>query len=173
LWETVEIRKEHQGTVEWYVKRIKRYKPRYERVERRTGVPWFVVACIHGLECGFDWGAALHNGDKIIGTGEKTTRVPAGRGPFATWEEAAEDALKYDKATEVPVWDVVNTLYFLELFNGTGYRKYHPEVKSPYLWGMTNHHSKGKYVSDGKFDSEAITKQAGAAAILKLLNAFA
>jgi lysozyme family protein len=45
----------------------------------------------------------------------------------------------------------------------------HPEVLTPYLWSFTNHYTKGKFVADGKFDANAVSKQCGAAAILKLM----
>jgi lysozyme family protein len=156
------------SSLAWYTTKCKRYRAKYEEVTKKTGVPWEVVGVIHGLEGGFNFSTCLHNGEAIIGTGKKTTLVPKGRGPFATWEEAAIDAFAIKKL--MPVWDIEHTLYFLEGFNGWGYRKYHPEVKSPYLWGLTNHHTKGKYVADGKFDPSARTKQTGAAIILKELG---
>jgi len=58
----------------------------------------------------------------------------------------------------------------LEGFNGFGYRTRHPEVLIPYLWSFTNHYQKGKFVADGKFDPNAVSKQCGAAAILKPLS---
>lgn len=58
---------------------IKKNQARYERVSQATGVPWELIGAIHYRESDFDFGAALHNGDKIIGTGRKTYRVPAGR----------------------------------------------------------------------------------------------
>ena len=48
-----------------------------------------------------------------------------------------------------------------------GYRK--RSVATPYLWSFTNHYDKGKFVADGKYDAEAISKQVGAAILLKEL----
>ena len=75
--------------------RILKDEDRYREVEEDTGVPWFWTAAIHSRESSNDFAGCLHNGEEIIGTGETTTLVPAGRGPFETWEESAVDALEY------------------------------------------------------------------------------
>lgn len=67
---------------------------RYRAVQAATGVPWYFIGALHMRESGCNFAGVLHNGDRIIGTGGLTTRVPAGRGPFATWEASAVDALK-------------------------------------------------------------------------------
>jgi len=74
--------------------------------------------------------------------------------------------MKFDEWDD---WSVIGALYKWERYNGFGYRKYHPEVLSPYLWSYTNHYTKGKYVKDGKFDTEAVPRQCGAAAMLRVL----
>jgi hypothetical protein len=43
-------------------------------------------------------------------------------------------------------------------------------MRSPYLWSCTIHYERGKYVSDGKFDPQAVSLQVGCAAILKGLQ---
>ena len=65
-------------------------KPRYQVVEATTGVPWFVIAVIHERESGQNWFASLAQGDPW---NRISVHVPAGRGPFKSWEEAAIDAL--------------------------------------------------------------------------------
>lgn len=136
-----------------------------------TGVPWWFIAAIHWREAACDFSGILHNGEKIIGTGKKTRLVPQGRGPFSTWEHAAVDALKYQKLTDNKDWTMGRVLQLLELYNGTGYLKYHPEQMSPYLWSYSNLVSpRGRYTSDGKYDPNALAETyAGAAVILKML----
>lgn len=73
--------------------RIEANRSRYEVVSKATGVPWDVIGVIHYRESSGSFAGVLHNGQKIIGTGKKTTLVPKGRGPFSTWEDAAVDAL--------------------------------------------------------------------------------
>ncbi len=62
---------------------------------------------------------------------------------------------------------VADVLWFLERYNGWGTMLHHRGVNSPYLWGRTNKHTRGKYVADGEFDSNAQEGQWGAAAILR------
>ncbi len=145
-------------------------RARYEAVSKATGVPWDVIAVIHYRESSGDFKGVLHNGQKIIGTGKKTTLVPAGRGPFSTWEEAAKDALVVcpPYAAKNKDWWIAGTLDILERYNGLGYRK--KGLPSPYLWAGTDQYVKGKYVADGKFDPEHVDKQLGTAAILMRLR---
>lgn len=162
----------NQGAVKWAMDRVQRNWARYESVEEQTGVPACVIAVLHCLEASFDFGSHLHNGDPLTA---RTRQVPAGRpktgsAPF-TWEESALDALQYDGALTVKEWNIATTLHFLEGFNGWGYRTgagraTTPPMRSPYLWSMTQHYNRGKYVADGKWDSNAVSAQVGACALL-------
>lgn len=141
-------------------------RSRYELVSKATGVPWDVIGVIHYRESSGDFRGVLHNGQKIIGTGKKTTLVPKGRGPFSTWEEAAIDALAncHPHLARNKDWSIGTTLDKLEAYNGLGYRK--KDLASPYLWAGTNQYAKGKYVADGKFDPNHVDQQLGVAALL-------
>jgi len=145
-------------------------RARYEAVSKATGVPWDVIGVIHYRESSGDFKGVLHNGQKIIGTGKKTTIVPKGRGPFSTWEEAAIDALVNapPKAAMNKDWSIAGTLDILEKYNGLGYRN--KGLPSPYLWAGTDQYMKGKYVADGKYDPEHVDKQLGVAPILMKLR---
>jgi lysozyme family protein len=96
-------------------------------------------------------------------------QVPAGRPPHGnppfTWEASAQDAVRYQKLTKITDWSLAHALYLLEGYNGYGYL-YHGR-NSPYLWSFSNHYTKGLYVSDGKYDPEAVCRQAGSACVLK------
>ena len=90
--------------------------------------------------------------------------MPIGRGPFATFEEAAIDALAdYRGAT----WDVPQLAFTLERFNGFGYRG--KGIPSPYLWGGSSVQKRGKYVRDGVFDPNVMDTQLGAMTVLRRL----
>ncbi|MFC4212415.1 hypothetical protein ACFOWA_14545 [Pedobacter lithocola] len=134
-------------------------------------IPWYFIACAHYLECSFSFKKHLHNGDPLT---NYTVKVPAnrpkvGHPPPFTFEESAVDALKLMKFNEISNWNLPTVLRKLEAYNGFGYFKYH-QINSPYLWSYSNQYSKGKYVSDGKFDSKAVSKQMGAAVILKRME---
>jgi lysozyme family protein len=134
-------------------------------------IPWYVVAVIHHMEGSSNFKTHLHNGDPLTGY---TVNVPAGRPkvghpPPFTWEESAVDSLKtkehFDKITH---WSLPVMLQRMESYNGAGYKN--KKMTSPYLWAYSNHYTKGKYVKDGKFDAEAISKQLGAGVILKRME---
>jgi len=151
---------------EWYVNHLISNIDKYKAVELKTGVPWFLIGAIHGLEASFDLKTCLHNGDPL---GRKTVNVPAGRGPFFTWEQAAIDALEYEGAKKITDWSLGQCLYFAERYNGTGYFK--RGLMSPYLWSCTSKYSGyGKYVRDHVYDPNAQDEQCGVAAMIKRLE---
>lgn len=151
-------------------KRLVANKPPYQAVEAKTGVPWFVIAVIHQRESSGSFSGVLHNGEKIIGTGRKTSLVPKGRGPFTTWTEAAIDALSYCSpyAANNRDWSVGGTLALLERYNGLGYAN--KGLPSPYVWSGTDQYVKGKYVADGKFDPDVVDKQLGCAGLILAMS---
>lgn len=143
-------------------------KSRYQTVEAKTGVPWFVIAVIHQRESSQLWSASLAQGDPW---NRVSTHVPKGRGPFRSWEEAAIDALVNcaPYAARNKDWSVGGTLLLLEQYNGLGYAA--KGVPSPYLWAGTDQYVAGKYVRDGVYDTTAVDKQLGCAGLIKALMA--
>lgn len=144
-------------------------KSRYLAVQAKTGVPWFVIAVIHMRESSQSFSGVLHNGERIIGTNRQTKLVPKGRGPFATWEDAAVDALVncHPYAARNKDWSVGGTLLLLEQYNGLGYAN--KGLPSPYVWAGTNQYVKGKYVADGKFDPNTVDPQPGCAGMIRAI----
>jgi hypothetical protein len=47
---------------------------------------------------------------------------------------------------------------------------HHQHVKSPYLWCFSNHYRTGKYIADGTWSDTAVSKQCGAAIVIKRLE---
>lgn len=144
---------------------------RYEAVAGVVKCPWWFIAAIHSLESSFSFEAHLHNGDPLDA---RTTHVPegrplAGKPPF-TWEASALDALIMPphRLDQVPSWTIPRALWEWERYNGLGYFGRGP---SPYLWSGTNHYERGKFVKDHVYDANAVSKQVGAAAILRRLVA--
>lgn len=138
---------------------------KYQSIQAKTGVPFDVVAAIHYREASFNFNTCLHNGDPL---GVTTTHVPKGRGPFASWEDAAVDAFELEKHKFPLVWDTEGKLNFCEEYNGLGYRKHH--MPSPYVYAGTNAYVSGLYTSDGKFSASVIDHRLGCAAIIKSLE---
>jgi lysozyme family protein len=158
-WQTAKITRDCSAAAKGLVSA----KPRYQTVEAKTGVPWFVIAVIHERESGQNWFANLAQGDPW---NKVSIHVPAGRGPFRSWEDAAADALT-DCAPYLARnqdWSIGGTLTKLEEYNGLGYAA--RGVPSPYLWAGTNQYRSGKYVRDGVYDASAVDSQPGCAGLL-------
>lgn len=141
--------------------------PRYKAVAAAVGCPALLVALIHAMESGLSFSRHLHNGDPLTA---RTVHVPEGR-PIAghppfSWEESAVDALRLHGLDDWRDWSRPGLAYILERYNGWGYRRFHSDVPSPYLWSFTTAYTAGKYVADGHFDPQAVSKQAGAMALL-------
>jgi lysozyme family protein len=160
------VRKAHEGNVAYYVKKLRQGQLAYEQAGGELGIPWYFIGAIHGMECGFNFNGHLHNGDPLSA---RTTHVPAGRpkvgAPPFTWGQSARDSLTMKGFHEVTDWSVARMLFLLERYNGFGYRM--RRVPTPYLWSFSNLYAKGKFVQDGKYDPEAVSKQCGAALMLK------
>lgn len=166
------VRRDRLAQADGIVNAIVANRARYEAVAGTTRVPWYVVAVIHSMEASLNFTRHLHNGDPLTA---RTVQVPAGRPPqgrppFA-WEVSAADALTFDGIANNNDWSIERIAYLLEGFNGWGYRRYHPEVKSPYLWSFSNHYTAGKYVADGRWSATAVSQQCGAMVLLNRLQA--
>jgi lysozyme family protein len=138
-------------------------KSRYQAVAAKTGLPWAAIAVIHERECSQDWTGSLAQGDPW---NKVSVHVPAGRGPFDSWEDAALDALRNcaPYAAGNKDWSIGGTLTVLEEYNGLGYAS--RGVPSPYVWSGTDQYRSGKYVRDGVYDSNAVDSQLGCAGLL-------
>jgi lysozyme family protein len=152
-------------------------KARYQTVEGKTGVPWFVIGVIHERESSQDWTTHLGQGDPL---NKVTVHVPAGRGPFFgpdAWERGAVDALA-DCApylTRKTNWHTPeDVLTNLEAYNGLKYAG--GDRPSPYVWSGTSIYDPpsgpgGKVVRDHGPIEDVVDKQLGCAAMLMAMMA--
>lgn len=161
-WDAMRIKAGREAEIADFCRRALAGKARYQRVEAKSGVPWWMVAIIAERESGQDWSRSLAQGDPW---NRKSTHVPKGRGPFPSWEAAALDALHIDNLDLVTDWRLEKVLYYLEKYNGFGY--HNRGLPSPYIWGATTIQKPGKYTSDGRFNPNAWDRQLGAAAMLR------
>jgi lysozyme family protein len=127
-----------------------------------------VIAVIHQRECAQSWTGSIAQGDPFD---KKSTHVPAGRGPFKSWEDAAVDALVNcaPYAARNKDWSIGGILTLLEQYNGLGYAS--RGLPSPYIWSGTDVYLGGKYVADHVFDPSAIDKQLGCAGLMLAMAA--
>lgn len=144
----------------------------YEVVAAAVGVPWWWIAVCHQMEADGNFKRHLHNGDPLTA---RTVQVPKGRPktgkPPFSWTDSAIDALTMSPHSlgQVERWGIARALYELERYNGFGYFAH--QINSPYLWSYTTLYERGKYVADGKWSASAVSKQCGAAAIIKAMVA--
>ena len=168
LFDSCVINANRQHEVEQLVDELAVNRGRYEQVGGPLGIPWHFIAVVHNMESSRRFNCHLHNGDPLTA---RTVQVPPGRprsgNPPFTWEQSATDALTLEKLDRWGDWTLAGTLYKLEAYNGWGYRRFHPHVKSPYLWAGSNQYVSGKYVADGTWSGTAISRQCGAAVLLR------
>ncbi|MGE5265947.1 MAG: hypothetical protein ACM3L9_01140 [Deltaproteobacteria bacterium] len=171
LFQSCEIRGDKFSEVKWYTDKLadSARRERYQKIEDEICVPWYFVGIIHGMECAFDFNKHLHNGDPLR---SRTVQVPKGRpaawNPPTDWHSSAVDALRYDKFADLTDWDLARMLYRWEAYNGWRSRLLY-KINTPYLWSFSNHYTKGKFVADNVWDANAVSKQCGAAVMLKMI----
>jgi lysozyme family protein len=153
--------------------RLFRAKTRYKAVEKLTGVPWWFVACVHEREASQNWNTQLGQGDPLD---RVSVHVPAGRGPFTTWEAGAVDALKNCQpySARNKDWSIGGALAAFEAYNGLRY--FNSGRPSPYVFSGTSIYDPptgpgGKVVVDHGPIENVVDKQMGCAAMLMALMA--
>lgn len=169
LYASQRVRKAHEGEVAWIVGRLNRRRDRYAAVGDPLDIPWWFVGILHALEASLNFGTHLHNGDPLSA---RTVQVPKGRpatgAPPFSWETSARDALQLKRLANLPQWGVADALYRFEGYNGWGY--FYRSLPSPYLWSFSQHYTRGKFVRDHTFDPAAVSRQCGAAVLMKALG---
>jgi lysozyme family protein len=171
LWNTLTFSNaEWQKQATAIAKKIVANQARYAAAVAGMPVPWWFVAVVHCMECSMRFDQHLHNGDPLSG---RTTQVPPGRpaagSPPFTWEQSAHDAIQVERLDRVTDWSLPNVLFHWHRYNGINNEYKRRGIPTPYLWSGSAHYKKGKYVADGVFDAEFVSRQLGAAVILKAL----
>jgi len=168
LFASCQVNPARRAEVAWHCERLAAYRAQYEKVAASGDVPWWFVGIVHALEASFNFAAHLHNGDPLTA---RTVQVPKGRparwNPPNDWVSSAIDAMRFQGFGGADDWGLAATLYRFEAYNGFGYRG--RDLHTPYLWSFSNHYAAGKFVRDGRFDPSAVSKQCGAAVMLKAM----
>lgn len=138
-------------------------RSRYEEAGRRIGHPelWPLIAALHWRESSGNFNTQLAQGDPLHSV---SVHEPDGMGPYDTWEDGAEAALRLKGWQNIKEWPISRQLYEAERYNGFGY--FSRGVNSPYVWAATTLQQPGKYIADGVWSSTTWDKQLGVAAIL-------
>ncbi|HWP52967.1 MAG TPA: hypothetical protein VN476_02480 [Pyrinomonadaceae bacterium] len=166
LFASCEIRPERLNEVKAFAAKAVANKERYSTISELTDVPWYIIAAIHLLEATQSFAAHLHNGDPLTArtVNDPPGRPPVGAPPFK-FNDSAVDALVFERFDRVEDWTLPGALFNLERFNGFGTRD--KGIHTPYLWSFSNHYTKGKFIADHVFDPNAVSRQCGAAVLLK------
>ncbi len=165
-WKDMVLSPTWTGALEVAARKLIKNSERYQSVEKKTGVPWYLIAALHERESDADFSTYLGNGEPL----NRVTRlVPRGRGPFKDWEAGAIDAIKYDGLDKIASWPIERIAYEAEGYNGWGYRN--RGVPSAYLWSGSDIYRGGKYIADGVWSSSARDKQAGVMSLLRTMAA--
>lgn len=151
----------HDADITSVAERLLVHADRFMALQKQCGVPaLWVMPVFEREEPSFN--AYLGNGDPLH---TKTVHVPRGRGPFATWEDGAADALALDHITLCKDWTWERACYEWELWNGFGPRNH--GRSSGYLWAGTDQYAGGKYVADGVWSRGTWDHQLGTVAIAR------
>lgn len=134
----------------------------YNAAAEATGVPAGLIAAINYRESGGRFDTYLGNGDPLD---RVTTHEPSGRGPFTTWQDGAQDALRPFMRPSDGKWSIEFALYFAENYNGRGYEAHHEN--SPYIWSQTVLEQQGMFTSDHGYDPTALDHRPGVAALFR------
>ena len=169
---SAKLRPEMLDHIDAGVSAIVAAKPRLEKVASVVNTPWYFVGVYWFVEMGNDFSRHLHNGDPLTA---RTINIPAGRPEIwpppngeDPWEYSAADAIRLEGLANVDVGKLGELLARFERLNGLGYRQH--GLFTPYLWSGTDLYERGKYVSDGHFDPEAVSEEIGVVALLRRLH---
>ncbi|XOK59611.1 C39 family peptidase [Paenibacillus elgii] len=167
---SIDKTKFEKGVLEKFVENYAKNKEIYERISKKTDIPPQLIAAFHYREATLDFGAYLHNGDKL---GKPTVNYPAGKF-FEDFEEAAVDALKDKKAVQkkyhinAKTNDLIALLAYAEEYNGLG--NFNNNRVSSYVYSGTNVYKGGQYVEDHVYSSSAFDRRPGIYVLLKALE---
>lgn len=195
LWPSIIIGDSWVAEVQLFAKKAIANQARYQKVSDAIGCPWWFVAVVHYREASGDFNTYLGNGDPLH---EVSVHVPAGRGPFDTWEEGAIDALRLEGFAHESDWSFASCCYRFESYNGWGYRingqhefQCHkqgnregtfdgvyqgsmqdttPRNAAPYMYSGTQFYTKGLSIEDHSFYPDAIDDEPGCMILLKALE---
>lgn len=147
--------------------KLLKHRERFLGVQRACGVPalWLMPTWAREANDIDDFSCYFGNGDPLD---RPTVDVPAGRGPFDSWEDGCVDALHLDHVTDVHRWPWEMACWEWEKFNGFGPRIYHARPTG-YLWSGTDQYQGGKYDRDGHWSRGTWDRQLGTVIVAKAI----
>src|SRR5256885_17211305 len=83
-WDSMQVRPSKVAAFNRIAQKLIANKDRYQKAEKLTGVPWYMIALLHMRESDNDFNTQLAQGDPLH---SRSVHVPSGRGPFSTRSE--------------------------------------------------------------------------------------
>ncbi len=171
LWDNMQIRDDWKSIAQNVAKKIVNGQAKYAAAVAGTTIPWWFIGVVHMMEGGLDFGTHLHNGDPLTA---RTVNHPAGhpaviQGLPIDWVYSAKDSIVYERLDKVTDWSLTSVLYHWHRYNGISNEYKRRHIPTPYLWSGTQHYIKGLYTSDHHFEADRVSKQIGAAVLLRAL----
>lgn len=163
------------STINWYYKQFNKVEHEIKEAAEMVGVPWWFIAGIDMREMSFIHTGHFANGDQVLGTGERTYRIPRGLGPAENWMESVKQVFDYKARTAPEFTALLNpemnfgdACAAWELYNGLGTRS--RGEYNDYVTGFTNFHDEtGRWVADRRYSRFAKVKRPGAAGFVLYL----
>lgn len=138
---------------------------RYIDVGASTGVPAALIGALDYRESGCNPAKALGQGDRWNAV---STHVPRGKGPFVSWQDAADFYVNYGHLNDASQpWTWAYVCWKGEAWNGFGPRNHGRHTG--YLWACTSIYDGGKYIGDGQWDPKASDQQVGIIPLMRRL----
>lgn len=171
LWDSMQLRDDWKSIAQNVAKKIVNGQAKYAAAVAGTTIPWWFIGVVHMMEGGLDFGTHLHNGDPLTA---RTVSHPAGhpaviQGLPIDWVYSAKDSIVYERLDKVTDWSLPSVLYHWHRYNGISNEYKRRRIPTPYLWSGTQHYIKGLYTSDHHFEADKVSKQIGAAVLLRAL----
>ena len=143
-------------------------KARYKAVEAATKIPAAWLGAVDYREDDCNPRDGLGQGDPW---NKVSVHVPAGCGPFPSWQAAAIFYLRHDRVDvlSVPAWTWPYACWKGEAWNGFGSRSH--GVHSGYDWGCTSVYTGGGYPRDGDWSATWVDRRPGIIPIMRYLVA--
>lgn len=136
---------------------------KYAEVSAALKIPQIFIATSFDREASSNFNLSPAQGDPWD---EVSRHVPARRGPYKSWADAAIDTYSREGLTGID-WTWPRFCYEGEMFNGFGYRAY--GIHTPYDWAGTNDYTSGKFVADGKFSGSVVDQQLGIVPVARIM----
>ena len=98
-----------------------------------------------------DYRKALSTAEHTVGKSEATSPAGSGDCKLRHWYNICLERMLYR-------WESYN-----------GFRSWRNGINTPHLWSFSNHYAKGKFIADNVWDPNVVSKQCGAAVLLRVL----